>query len=68
MANADVGQIKVGRQTNAKSTPGERNAFFDSKVLSRLHAEIWEQGGKVRGGSPFGSRSRSQDAELTFGL
>jgi hypothetical protein len=41
------GQIKVGRQTNAKSQPGERNAFFDSKVLSRLHAEIWEHAGKV---------------------
>lgn len=27
--------------------PGERNAYFDSKVLSLTHAEIWEQGGKV---------------------
>ena len=40
-------QIKIGRQTNAKTVPGERNAYFDSKVLSRTHAEIWEQGGKV---------------------
>lgn len=41
-------QIKIGRQTNNKTVPGERNAYFDSKVLSRTHAEIWEQNGKVR--------------------
>ncbi|WVQ79848.1 hypothetical protein IAT38_001948 [Cryptococcus sp. DSM 104549] len=40
-------RIKVGRQTNNKTVPGERNAYFDSKVLSRLHAEIWESGGKI---------------------
>ncbi|KAK1921779.1 cell cycle arrest in response to pheromone-related protein [Papiliotrema laurentii] len=40
-------RIKIGRQTNAKTVPGERNAYFDSKVLSRTHAEIWEQGGKI---------------------
>ncbi|WVF69585.1 hypothetical protein IAT40_004363 [Kwoniella sp. CBS 6097] len=40
-------RIKIGRQTNNKTVPGERNAYFDSKVLSRLHAEIWEQGGKI---------------------
>ncbi|KAI0031846.1 hypothetical protein K488DRAFT_51159 [Vararia minispora EC-137] len=39
--------IKIGRQTNAKTTPGERNGFFDSKVLSRQHAEVWEDGGKA---------------------
>ncbi|EKD01828.1 cell cycle arrest in response to pheromone-related protein [Trichosporon asahii var. asahii CBS 8904] len=37
---------KIGRQTNNKTVPGERNAYFDSKVLSRTHAEIWEQNGK----------------------
>ncbi len=41
-------RVKIGRQTNAKTTPGERNGYFDSKVLSRAHAEIWEEGGKVR--------------------
>ncbi|WRT64575.1 uncharacterized protein IL334_001507 [Kwoniella shivajii] len=40
-------RIKIGRQTNTKTVPGERNAYFDSKVLSRLHAEIWEQNGKM---------------------
>ncbi|KIY72964.1 SMAD/FHA domain-containing protein [Cylindrobasidium torrendii FP15055 ss-10] len=40
-------RVKIGRQTNAKTTPGERNGYFDSKVLSRAHAEIWEDGGKI---------------------
>ena len=39
--------VKIGRQTNAKTTPGERNGYFDSKVLSRQHAEVWEEAGKV---------------------
>ncbi|KAF8171678.1 hypothetical protein BJ912DRAFT_860437 [Pholiota molesta] len=30
-----------------KNSPGERNGFFDSKVLSRQHAEVWEEGGKI---------------------
>ena len=38
---------KIGRQTSSKTAPGERNGFFDSKVLSRQHAEVWEDGGKV---------------------
>ncbi|KAB5592829.1 cell cycle arrest in response to pheromone-like protein [Ceratobasidium theobromae] len=41
-------RVKIGRQTNAKTVPGERNGYFDSKVLSRQHAEVWEEGGKVR--------------------
>ncbi|BEJ12510.1 hypothetical protein CspHIS471_0209700 [Cutaneotrichosporon sp. HIS471] len=40
-------RVKIGRQTNTKTVPAERNAYFDSKVLSRTHAEIWEQGGKI---------------------
>jgi len=40
-------RVKIGRQTNAKTVPGERNGFFDSKVLSRQHAEVWEEDGKV---------------------
>ncbi|KAG8932074.1 hypothetical protein FRC02_001704 [Tulasnella sp. 418] len=39
--------VKIGRQTNAKTVPGERNGYFDSKVLSRQHAEVWEEGGKI---------------------
>ena len=39
--------VKIGRQTNAKTVPGEKNGYFDSKVLSRQHAEVWEEGGKV---------------------
>ncbi|KAF9475292.1 hypothetical protein BDN70DRAFT_996521 [Pholiota conissans] len=38
---------KIGRQTSSKTAPGERNGYFDSKVLSRQHAEVWEEGGKI---------------------
>jgi pSer/pThr/pTyr-binding forkhead associated (FHA) protein len=32
--------IKIGRMTNKSTTPTESNGYFDSKVLSRNHAEI----------------------------
>ncbi|OLL21625.1 hypothetical protein NEOLI_004603, partial [Neolecta irregularis DAH-3] len=31
--------VRIGRQTNAKTVPGRENGFFDSKVLSRQHAQ-----------------------------
>ncbi|ETW78273.1 hypothetical protein HETIRDRAFT_23759, partial [Heterobasidion irregulare TC 32-1] len=40
-------RVKIGRQTSAKTAPGERNGFFDSKVLSRQHAEVWEEAEKI---------------------
>ncbi|SCV72927.1 BQ2448_6852 [Microbotryum intermedium] len=40
-------RIKVGRQTNAKTIPNGTNGYFDSKVLSRMHAEVWAEDGKV---------------------
>lgn len=42
-------RVKIGRQTSAKTIPAERNGYFDSKVLSRQHAEVWEESGKARG-------------------
>lgn len=42
-------RVKIGRQTNARTVPAENNGYFDSKVLSRQHAEVWEEGGKVSG-------------------
>lgn len=40
--------LRIGRQTNAKTIPTSQNGFFDSKVLSRQHAEIWaEANGKI---------------------
>jgi hypothetical protein len=33
--------MRVGRQTNAKTVPTPTNGYFDSKVLSRQHAEVW---------------------------
>ncbi|EKM56851.1 uncharacterized protein PHACADRAFT_254197 [Phanerochaete carnosa HHB-10118-sp] len=40
-------RVKIGRQTNAKTVPAERNGYFDSKVLSRQHAEVWEENAKI---------------------
>ncbi|KAJ5748843.1 uncharacterized protein N7511_010539 [Penicillium nucicola] len=40
--------MRIGRQTNAKTVPTALNGYFDSKVLSRQHAEIWaEKNGKI---------------------
>jgi hypothetical protein len=39
--------VKVGRQTTPKQPPKEDNGVFDSKVLSRQHAEVWTENGKV---------------------
>ncbi|KAF8538004.1 hypothetical protein BDD12DRAFT_886361 [Trichophaea hybrida] len=33
--------LRIGRQTNNKTIPTQTNGFFDSKVLSRQHAEVW---------------------------
>lgn len=40
-------RVKIGRQTNAKTAPHPSNGYFDSKVLSRMHAEVWCQDGKM---------------------
>jgi hypothetical protein len=41
-------KLRIGRQTNVKTVPTPVNGFFDSKVLSRQHAEIWaDRTGKV---------------------
>lgn len=40
--------LRIGRQTNARTTPTPLNGYFDSKVLSRQHAEIWaDREGKI---------------------
>ena len=39
--------IKIGRKTNAHTIPAENNGYFDSKVLSRQHAEVGEENTKV---------------------
>jgi hypothetical protein len=43
-------RVKIGRQTNARTVPAQNNAYFDSKVLSRQHAEVWEENAKVSAG------------------
>jgi len=40
-------RVTIGRQTNQKTAPSEHNGYFNSKVLSRKHAEVWEDGGRV---------------------
>ncbi|EAW11541.1 putative cytoplasm to vacuole targeting Vps64 [Aspergillus clavatus NRRL 1] len=40
--------LRIGRQTNVKTVPTPVNGYFDSKVLSRQHAEIWaDKTGKI---------------------
>lgn len=40
--------LRVGRQTSNETVPTPINGFFDNKVLSRQHAEIWaDRQGKV---------------------
>ncbi|CAG8276156.1 unnamed protein product [Penicillium salamii] len=40
--------LRIGRQTNAKTVPTSVNGYFDSKVLSRQHAELWaDKSGKI---------------------
>lgn len=40
--------LRIGRQTNAKTLPTPANGYFDSKVLSRQHAEVWaDKAGKI---------------------
>ncbi|KAK7052413.1 FHA domain-containing protein [Favolaschia claudopus] len=40
-------RVKIARPPNTKTQPGERNGYFDSRVLSRQHAEVWEENGKI---------------------
>ncbi|KAI8880447.1 SMAD/FHA domain-containing protein [Backusella circina FSU 941] len=40
-------KVKIGRQTSTKTIPTPLNGYFDSKVLSRVHAELWQDRSKV---------------------
>ncbi|KAI8602138.1 SMAD/FHA domain-containing protein [Dissophora ornata] len=40
-------KVKIGRQTGVTTAPNPTNGYFDSKVLSRVHAEVWSEAGKV---------------------
>ncbi|KAI8362257.1 hypothetical protein B0O80DRAFT_421807 [Mortierella sp. GBAus27b] len=40
-------RVKIGRQTGVATAPHPSNGYFDSKVLSRVHAEVWSESGKV---------------------
>lgn len=55
-------RVRLGREigTRADRIASEENGYFPSKTLSRQHAEIWEDNGKVRTVqlTPQGSASR----------
>lgn len=53
--NPNGAKVKIGRQTNQKTVPNSLNGYFDSKVLSRAHAEVWTEDGKVTFFFPFWS-------------
>ncbi|CAG8814297.1 40877_t:CDS:2, partial [Gigaspora margarita] len=61
--------VKIGRTTNRHSTPLESNGYFDSKVLSRTHAEVWCDNGQVSAenneGDPVELRNHDN---LEFGI
>ncbi|KAF7324898.1 FHA domain-containing protein [Mycena kentingensis (nom. inval.)] len=40
-------RVKIARPPNTKTQPGQANGYFDSRVLSRQHAEVWEEDGKI---------------------
>ncbi|ORX96101.1 SMAD/FHA domain-containing protein [Basidiobolus meristosporus CBS 931.73] len=40
-------KVKIGRQVSAKTCPEVNNGYFNSKVLSRTHAEVWLENGQV---------------------
>ncbi|KAI1321062.1 hypothetical protein EDD11_008643 [Mortierella claussenii] len=40
-------RVKIGRQTGVTTAPHPSNGYFDSKVLSRVHAEVWSENGKI---------------------
>ncbi|KAF7367353.1 FHA domain-containing protein [Mycena sanguinolenta] len=45
--SAPNARVKIARPPNTKTHPGERNGYFESRVLSRQHAEVWEEGGRI---------------------
>ncbi|KAJ7243064.1 SMAD/FHA domain-containing protein, partial [Mycena rebaudengoi] len=40
-------RVRIGRQLNNKTTPGDSNGVFESRVLSRSHAEAWVENDKI---------------------
>ncbi|KAJ7625482.1 hypothetical protein FB45DRAFT_921552 [Roridomyces roridus] len=41
------GRVRIGRQLNQKTAPAEGNGVFESRVLSRQHAEAWVEGDRI---------------------
>lgn len=47
---ADGQHVLIARQCEEQDYPTEENGRFNNGTLSRQHAEVWEEGGKVRVG------------------
>lgn len=43
----DGQRVRIARECNNETAPTESNGYFPTKVMSRKHAEVWEQDGKV---------------------
>ena len=41
-------RVFLGRKTGTSPPPDETQVYFDSSVVSRRHAEVWQEGNKAR--------------------
>ncbi|KAG9014931.1 hypothetical protein FRB90_005035 [Tulasnella sp. 427] len=41
------GRVRLGRPVEGGAVPAETNGLIDARVLSRRHAEVWEEDGKM---------------------
>ncbi|KAJ7223252.1 SMAD/FHA domain-containing protein [Mycena pura] len=41
-------RVLLGRKTSTSPPPDETQVYFDSSVVSRRHAEVWQEGNKAR--------------------
>ncbi|KAJ6460869.1 SMAD/FHA domain-containing protein, partial [Mycena vulgaris] len=40
-------RVQLGRKTRKSLPLDERHVYFDSSVVSRRHAEVWQEGNKI---------------------
>ncbi|KAJ7051456.1 hypothetical protein C8F01DRAFT_999289, partial [Mycena amicta] len=66
LTGTSSGVIRIGRQLNAKSSPSADNGVFESRVLSRQHAEVWLEfaGAGDGGGNGNGDGGKGKERVL----
>ncbi|KAE9396920.1 SMAD/FHA domain-containing protein [Gymnopus androsaceus JB14] len=42
-----IGMLSLDVKPTARTIPSEGNGVFDARVVSRQHAEIWEEGNQI---------------------